>query len=128
MLVATIESVVAAGDGIGEAAGRRQDEAAVVNRPAEALVEVQLRPALVVIDLAAGSEQRGTALDAVEVGQGEVGAGFEETVGGEGGAAQGERDGDNDRRSLHLDDKIFPRECWRFSLFCAERVYWNGKG
>lgn len=97
MLVATIEGVVAAGDGIGEAAGRRKDEAAVVNRPAEAGVEVQLRPVLGIIDLAAGSKQGRATLDAVEIGQGEVGAGLQETVSGEGGAAQGQRDGDNDR-------------------------------
>lgn len=69
MLVATVEGVVAAGDGTSESAGRREDEAAVLNRPAEAVIEIQLRPVVVIFNvLAVGSEHRGPALDAVEVG------------------------------------------------------------
>lgn len=68
MLFATVEGVVAASYGTGEAAGRREDEAAVLNRPAEAVIEIQLRPFVVAfIDLAVGSEHGGTAFDAVEV-------------------------------------------------------------
>lgn len=83
VLIATGVVVVAAGDGVGEVAGRRVGETATISRPAETGVQVQLGPAFVVlVDLAIGLKHHGAASVSIQVGQGEIGAGCEETAGG----------------------------------------------
>lgn len=104
MLIATREVVAALGNSAGEAGRRRVREAAAVPRPAEAAVEVQLRPVLVlVIDLAAGLKHHGAARVAVEVGDCELRAGTEESTGGGGEANEGSEDDGGDDRGLHVD-------------------------
>lgn len=120
MLVATAVVVVAAGDSVGEVAGRRVGEAAGVSRPAEAGVEVQLGEVVILaVALAVGLEHHGAALVAVEVGQGQVGAGAEETAGGEGGAGHGES-GEGSDGEHHLDDLFLVREYLGFVVSGVE--------
>lgn len=104
MLLATSVVVLAGADRVGEAARRRVGEAAAVQRPAEAAVEVQLRPVLVlVVDLAAGLEHHGATRVAVEVGDCELRAGTEESAGGRGDAGQGSDEDGGDDGGIHLD-------------------------
>lgn len=86
---------------LGEAARRRVGEAAGVPGPAEAAVEVNLGPVVLAVDLAVGLEHHGATLNAVEVGDGELGAGIEKAPGSEGGADQDGSD-DGDERRLHF--------------------------
>lgn len=126
MLVATSVVVVTTRDGVGEVAGRRVGEAAGVGRPAEAGVEVQLGPVLLlVVDLAVGLEHHGAPLVAVEVGQGQVGAGAEETAGGEGGASQGKGGDGGNGRGPHFDGLFLMREYVDFVVFDVDGVYWS---
>lgn len=115
MLIATREVVATLGHGAGEAGRRRVSEAAAVRRPAEAAVEVQLRPVLVlVVDLAAGLEHHGAARVAVEVGDCELRAGTEESTSSGGEANKGSEDDGGDDRGLHFD-VVF--DCfWRRSI------------
>lgn len=110
VLIATTVVVVTSGDGIGEVAGGWVGETAGVRRPAEAGVEVQLGPVLLlVVDLAVGLKHHGAALVAVEVGQGEVRAGLEEAAGGECGTGQGNDSHSGDGRGLHVDCLLLMR-------------------
>lgn len=92
-------------------AGGRVGETTGVRRPAEAGVEIQLGPILLlVVDLAVGLKHHGAALVAVEVGQGEVRAGLEEAAGGEAGATQGNGSDSGDGRSPHIDGLLLMRK------------------
>jgi hypothetical protein len=95
VVLAASEPVVAGADGVGEAARGREGEAAGVRVPAEAGVEVELGPVLVlVVNLAAALEHHRLAMVVVvEVGDRELGAAVEESAGGSGDVGQSS-DGD----------------------------------
>lgn len=91
-----IQGAGAAGARVGKVTGRRRDEVAGISRPAEASVQVQLGPVVVVsVNLAVGLQHDGMARVALEVGQADLRAGVQEAVGGAHDASWAKRSGDD---------------------------------